>query len=137
MLNKCFKYACAHEETAFLAKTNVFLDAFLVFWLLGVAPQGGSSSFLLLLSTICSFVNECALTLWQRTKNRQFLRVNIIYFCRNRWLLWSDERFVFSHFMGISNYYLAIFLQFDSLSQKVAILPQSVAILIYNLLVFT
>ena len=34
MLNKCFKYACAHEErvrTAFLAKTDVFLDAFLVF----------------------------------------------------------------------------------------------------------
>lgn len=28
MLNKCFKYACAHEKTAFLAKTNVFLYVF-------------------------------------------------------------------------------------------------------------
>ena len=107
------------------------------FLLLGVAPQGGSSSFLLLVGTIRLLVDECVLTLWQRTKNKQFLRVNIIYFYRNRWLLWSDERFVFSHFMGISSYYLAIFLQFDSLSQKVAIMAQSVAILLCNLLVFT
>ena len=93
MLNKCFKYACAHEKTAFLAKTNVFLDAFLVFWLLGVAPQGGSSSFLLLLGTICSFVNECALTLWQRTKSRQFLRVRYFYFFVSRlnfWHFWDS-----------------------------------------------
>ena len=91
MLNKCFKYACAHEETAFLAKTNVFLDAFLVFWLLGVAPQGGSSSFLLLLGTICSFVNECALTLWQRTKSRQFLRVKYFYFLFLGWTFGTFE----------------------------------------------
>ena len=93
MLNKCFKYACAHEETAFLAKTNVFLDAFLVFWLLGVAPQGGSSSFLLLLSTICSFVNECALTLWQRTKSRQFFACKIFLLFASRlnfWHFWDS-----------------------------------------------
>lgn len=43
-------------------------------------PTRGSSSFLLLVGTIRLLVDECVLTLWQRTKNRQFLRVNIIYF---------------------------------------------------------
>ena len=41
MLNKCFKYACAHEKTAVLAKTGAFLYVFLVFLLLGVAPTRG------------------------------------------------------------------------------------------------
>ena len=85
MLNKCFKYACAHEKTAVLAKTGAFLYVFLVFLLLGVAPQGGSSSFLLLVGKVCSFVNECALTFCQRTRNRQFLRVKIIYFLTFGW----------------------------------------------------
>ena len=47
------------------------------------APQGGSSSFLLLVGTIRLLVDECVLTFCQRSKNRQFLRVNIFYFHRN------------------------------------------------------
>ena len=119
MLNKCFKYACAHEKTAFLAKTDAFLYVFLVFLLLGVAPQGGSSSFLLLVGTICSFVNECALTLWQRTRSEQFLCVKYCHFLLLGWTFGAFE----IHGVGLNGYWNFICQNvLCFLAQKVAII---------------
>lgn len=62
-------------------KQMLFWGVFGVFFcFLGVGDKPLRPHSCLFVGTACLLVDECALTLWQRTKSRQFLRVRYFYF---------------------------------------------------------